>query len=506
MERAPEAQSLVSVLTLFGFPSLKAEQHILIDAQNDGHHVLGVMPTGFGKSACFQIPGIMSASRTIVISPLIALQEDQVQRLRALGVNAYALHSNLPETRRRGVYACYRNAARDEPCFLYLSPEMFGTTEFREKIGRTRPTDRLVVDEAHCVSTWGATFRPEYQRIGAVAKAFGITQIAAFTATMDTRIEADIRKWLGLAPDAVRVEVSPLRPNITLALRTVADHAQNHKAFWTKFEVLCGLLKVQRSGATIVYCSTRSKTATLFSHLAKMRGFQAETGIMPLLFHANLPLEDKELGLHAFREHPRPVVLATSAFGMGIDRPDVRQVIHYDLPYSLVDYAQQFGRAGRDGEPALCTTITSNTIEEQRLTGMRLAQVPTVDSVVNLHARLAHQAEKARKLKKRFTLRGYLARLQAAIANDDDITAKEVAFQRVHTAAAILSKVGAIAETPQGLVVHDLEPATPAFEHVIEETRMRDRMIVREARRVLEFFVDSKDYSQERLWEILRRD
>ncbi len=299
------------------------------------HHVVGggdalvLMPTGGGKSLCYQVPALCRPGTAIVVSPLIALMDDQVAALRELGIAARALHSERDPGEARETASALAEGRLD---LLYVSPERLlgGLIERLDP----RKIALFAIDEAHCVSQWGHDFRPEYRALAALATRFpGVPRIA-LTATADRRTRADILASLAM-PEARVFVASFHRPNLFLAaspkLRPRAD--------------LAALLARHRGASGIVYCGSRARTEQI---AARLRADGADA----IAFHAGLAREDKHLALRRFRAGDAVVVVATIAFGMGIDRPDVRFVAHLDMPDSPESYYQQIGRAGRDGENA----------------------------------------------------------------------------------------------------------------------------------------------------------
>jgi ATP-dependent DNA helicase RecQ len=317
---------------VFGHQGFRGRQEEVVRHIAEGGSGLVLMPTGGGKSLCYQVPALCRPGVGVVVSPLIALMEDQVAALRQLGVAAAALHSDLPEGEARGIFRDLHDGTLK---LLYVSPErlllegMLGRLE-------TLPIALFAVDEAHCVSQWGHHFRPEYRGLGVLSERFGRTPRIALTATADPRTVEDIRAQLGLTADPV-FRGGFDRPNIRIeAAPREAERAQ-----------LRALVKEQSggAGAGIVYCGTRARTEQTAEWL---RG----DGVDALAFHAGMEADAKREAHRRFARGEQVVMCATIAFGMGIDRPDVRWVAHLDLPRSPESWYQEIGRAGRDGLPA----------------------------------------------------------------------------------------------------------------------------------------------------------
>ena len=315
---------------VFGFPSFRGLQESVIEHVLAGGDALVLMPTGGGKSVCYQVPALCRAGTAIVISPLIALMDDQVAALRQLGIAAGALHSELDPEEQRGVGRDLDGGRLD---LLYVSPERLLSPGTMERL-RRRTISLIAIDEAHCVSQWGHEFRPEYRELACLPECLPGVPRVALTATADGRTRDDILHALYM-DDARVFTASFHRPNLHVsAAAKVGETAQ-----------LLALLQRHRDEAGIVYCGSRNKTERVAAWL-RARGIDA------IAFHAGLPAQEKRAAAGRFRSGEAVVVVATIAFGMGIDRPDVRFVAHLDMPDSPEAFYQQIGRAGRDGDPA----------------------------------------------------------------------------------------------------------------------------------------------------------
>lgn len=315
---------------VFGYTAFRGLQDEVIAAVMAGEDALVLMPTGGGKSLCYQVPALCREGMGIVVSPLIALMDDQVAALRQVGVNAAALHSELA-AEELGRLRADLSAGRLD--ILYISPERLlspGTTTWLAR----RRVSLIAIDEAHCISAWGHEFRPEYRGLAALPESFpGVPRIA-LTATADPRTQADILAALGMTA-ARQFHSSFHRPNLFIAARAKGQEIRQVEA----------ALAPHRQAASIVYCGSRNKTERVAQSL-QARGFTA------LAYHAGLAPDRKRSALDRFRSGEPMVIVATIAFGMGIDRPDVRCVVHLDMPAAPEAYYQQIGRAGRDGARA----------------------------------------------------------------------------------------------------------------------------------------------------------
>ncbi|MBV8978638.1 MAG: DNA helicase RecQ [Alphaproteobacteria bacterium] len=315
---------------VFGFDSFRPGQEQAIDALLAGRHLLAVMPTGSGKSLCYQVPALVLGGLTIVVSPLVALMQDQVAALRLAGVAAETINSSRS---REDNVAAWRRAVAGEVRLLYMAPERLMTERMLDALAKLDV--RLVaIDEAHCISQWGPAFRPEYRALAKLAQRFPAVPMIALTATADEVTRADIA--LQLFDNRALVIVQGFdRPNIALAVESKSNTSRQ----------LLDFIARHKDESGIVYCLSRNKTEETARLLV-------EHGIVALPYHAGLDKSVREANQNRFMTEPAVVMVATIAFGMGIDKSDVRFVFHTDLPGSLEAYYQEFGRAGRDGAPA----------------------------------------------------------------------------------------------------------------------------------------------------------
>ncbi len=329
------AKARSALATVFGFSDFRPGQGDVLAATLAGEDVLAIMPTGSGKSLCFQIPAIVRGGLTLVVSPLIALMRNQVAQLREAGVEAASLNSaSDPDERRRVARGLDERSLR----LLYIAPERLLRDDTVAALRRAG-VDLLAIDEAHCVSQWGHDFRPEYLRLREVAEAFAGVQMIAVTATADEPTRAEIAEKLFVRRPRVFVR-SFDRPNLFLAMRPKADATRQ----------LIARLEAHPGEAGVVYCSSRRRTEELAAEFSS-------AGRRALPYHAGLDHGVRARNQDAFLREDDCVVCATVAFGMGIDKPDVRFVLHADMPASIEAYYQEIGRAGRDGLPADTFTL-----------------------------------------------------------------------------------------------------------------------------------------------------
>ncbi len=326
------AKDLMS--SVFGFDAFRPGQEEIVDAVCAGRDVLAIMPTGGGKSLCFQLPALCRDGLTVVISPLIALMRDQVRALQEAGVCAGALTSGNTEDETEAVWQAIDDGRLK---LLYIAPERLASTA-TERLLKRANTSLIAVDEAHCVSQWGHDFRPDYLRIGALRHTLGVP-LAAFTATADAETRDEIVRRLFDAPPDVFLHGFD-RPNLTLAFEPKNNPRRQILSF----------AAARKGQSGIVYCGTRAKTETLARALC-------EDGHTACHYHGGMDAEDRRIVETRFQREDGLIVVATVAFGMGVDKPDIRWVAHADLPKSIEAYYQEIGRAGRDGAPADTTTL-----------------------------------------------------------------------------------------------------------------------------------------------------
>ncbi len=336
--------------TVFGFPSFRPGQEEVIAAVLDGDDVLAVMPTGSGKSMCYQLPALLRPGITVVVSPLISLMRDQVGQLREYGIEAASLNSSNDPAENRRVHALLRDGTLR---LLYVAPERLVRSDTAAML-RGAGVALLAIDEAHCVSQWGHDFRPEYLALGQVRAALGGIQTIALTATADVPTRSDIGKKLFDAQPRTFVR-SFDRPNLRLAMRPKANARRQIADFVAAHP--------RQNG--IVYCSARRR-AEEFAAVLRDAGHKA------LPYHAGMDTAARNANQDVFLQDDGVVIVATVAFGMGIDKPDVRFVAHADLPQNVEAYYQEIGRAGRDGLAA--DTLTLYGLDDMRLRRVQIEE------------------------------------------------------------------------------------------------------------------------------------
>lgn len=347
----------------WGYDGFRPMQEEIITAALEGKDVLAIMPTGGGKSVCFQVPGLMMEGITLVVTPLIALMKDQVQNLNDRGVRALAIHAGMS---RHEVDLALNNAAYGDYKFLYLSPERLGTQLFRSYID-VLDVSFIVVDEAHCISQWGYDFRPDYLRIGELRERIDAPVIAV-TATATPSVAQDIMERLGFK-EKLLLKSGFERPNLSYIVRQVEDK-------YSQILNVCNGVP----GTGIVYARNRRKCEELSEFLRAQ-------GVSASFYHAGLGGQARAERQAAWKSGAVRVMVCTNAFGMGIDKPDVRFVVHYDLPESPEAYFQEAGRAGRDGKRSFAVQLW-NSVDVRRAKQIEDVSFPSLEYIEDVYQKL----------------------------------------------------------------------------------------------------------------------
>ncbi|MEM9419504.1 MAG: RecQ family ATP-dependent DNA helicase [Planctomycetota bacterium] len=459
----PHATSILR--DTFGYPAFRGQQAHVIDrvsAHGPGAgHALVLAPTGSGKSLCYQVPALMRDGLTLVISPLIALMKDQVDALQAKGVDATFINSSLSRAERENRYA---GLAAGQFKLAYVTPERFRKPEFREALAAVG-VSLLAVDEAHCVSEWGHDFRPDYTRIDKFRELLGNPTTIALTATATPDVQRDIIAQLGLtpgdAPDQVQTFHEGIdRPNLTLEVEEVWDDDD-------KLEHITRVVQTTAAGDTGMPCGivyfTLIKTLRAFSERLRSQR------IPHLNYHGDLDARQRRDVQDAFMDGQCPLVLATNAFGMGIDKADIRFVVHADLPGSMEAYYQEIGRAGRDGKPSVCRLLYDQRDLATQMEFMRWAN-PDAEFYQRVFALLEHESDRIHAE----GLDWMRTELHAKQGKHD---------RRLDTALAMLERYGTLApdsnwredDHPQLRLVADLAPELLDEERLAQKLQ-RDQM------------------------------
>jgi ATP-dependent DNA helicase RecQ len=354
----------------FGFENFRPGQEEVIAHLLAGRSALAVFPTGSGKSLCYQLPALLLEGLTLVVSPLIALMKDQVDFLRMRGVEAARLDSSVT----REVFEEIQNALRERRLkLLYVAPERFSNERFLARL-KSLAIDLLVIDEAHCISEWGHNFRPDYLKLARYARELKVGRVLALTATATSTVAQDICREFAILPEA-HVHTGFYRPN--LFLRATACQPR------TRLRKLIDQLKSRPHGPTIVYVTLQKTAETVAAALV-------EAGFWVDAYHAGMEAEAREAVQNRFMAADDRIVVATIAFGMGIDKANIRAVYHYNLPKSLENYAQEIGRAGRDGAPSHCE-IFAAAEDLTILENFTYGDTPTAEALGDLLEELLHE-------------------------------------------------------------------------------------------------------------------
>jgi ATP-dependent DNA helicase RecQ len=443
--------SIDSILkNAFGLEEFRPHQRAVIEDVMAGRNTLCVMPTGAGKSLCFQLPAVAMGGLAVIVSPLISLMADQLLHLRRQQLPTLVLNSAQPAEMQMAVL---RELRQGYSGLLYVAPERFASASFQRILPRLRPT-LFAVDEAHCVSLWGHDFRPEYKRLAEVRRQLGNPATIAVTATATKQVQKDILAMLGL--DKPKVHVTGFdRTNLSYACRRFEKNAD-------KTPALLRFLSTQE-GSGIVYCATRKSVEELGSLIGeKLHGRTV------CIYHAGLEASARKRNQLAFMQSPDAIAVATNAFGMGIDKPATRFVVHYNLPGSLEAYYQEAGRAGRDGQPASCLLYHSGAdLRTQRFFIDRIGEnnsglTPAEITRLRQHASrnlnlMLEYAEESRC--RRLQILEYFGDEQAQVSGCNCDVCQEAEFRRLHPNAVLPEQI-AEARRKAGQVV-DEEPKSP---------------------------------------------
>ena len=408
-----------------------------------GRDTLAVMPTGGGKSLCYQLPALILDGVALVISPLIALMKDQVDALTARGIPATLINSSLPAGEQSNRI---RRMAAGEYRLVYVAPERFRHRYFVEELRRLK-ISFVAVDEAHCVSQWGHDFRPDYLRVGDALRDLGHPPVSAFTATATPVVQQDIQTFLGLREPKVFV-TGFARPNLRFEVKSVAKQAD-------KYAALSHLMAQHKTG--IIYCATRKRVEEVSAHLA-------EWNLPHVAYHGGMSDDDRESLQNRFIRGEVDVAVATNAFGMGIDRADLRFVAHFEIPGSVEAYYQEAGRAGRDGLPAVCVLLY-NYADRRTQDFFIDGSNPSAEFVRSVYHQLLEQADAQHEI------RTSIHDLTEAIGGKNSMTVS--ASLKLLGDAGLLERFDVPGERIRGTRL--LKPAVLPFQVELDEAAMEEK-------------------------------
>jgi ATP-dependent DNA helicase RecQ len=462
-------QTIQEVLAdTFGIDEFRPGQKELVQAVLEGRDALAVMPTGSGKSLVYQLPAVVLDGLTVVVSPLIALMKDQTDKLESLGVDVVTIHSNLSDREQRAAESAI---AEGRGSILYVTPERFRDRDFFEGLA-ARSIALFVVDEAHCVSQWGHDFRPDYMMLGSIAQRLGRPPIVALTATATPDVQRDIIKQLHMK-QPYRWMAELIRQNLFLEVRrTVNDQLKDAAVESILQEV---------DGTGIIYVATIKEAERLFAEFSQR---------WPLaLYHGKRSAREREEAQDAFMAGRAKAVVATNAFGLGIDKPDIRFVVHYHFPGSPEAYYQEAGRAGRDGELSLCTILYK--VEDRNVQSYFLGgKYPDIGEAARV-ARIVNEIPEGQRM-----------------AIDDVAASSGVAKRKARIVLTLLKREGAVREYRGGswerLVEDvsrvDLQHQLTDYESRREADRRKLKAMIGycqtaqcRTRRLLEYFEEAPD-------------
>jgi ATP-dependent DNA helicase RecQ len=466
-----------------------AEQEQMITAVLAGDDVLAIMPTGGGKTAGAILPAIVNNWQVLIISPLKALMNDQCESLKEFGLQAFVVNGDTSDEEFRAIFHILRQPSKG-PVFVFTTPETALTIKFKKAVARVQ-FHLLMVDEVHCVSVWGSSFREKYRRIKSIWLSLKKPQILAVSATADPFIIEDVKSSVPFRSKRyVEIVGDPIRSNLHVYVQHAPSELETQKKikeyFIDTLKSYLGNDLIPTHGPTIIYCSRIREAEFLFTTLAD---FADMHGYKIALYHADLETAHRAESLRIFRKAKKPLVIATSGFGMGIDRDDVRTVVHYGAPSDLVEYAQQIGRAGRDGGMSYCWTLHMPWMIKRKEKAVS-ALVPTLWDVEKVYAMLRRAWDSAGdKHQTRMHLDQFHYIHDSWLKSQDDIYNPAQHMNIRRESVKILVQLGYVARTDDYVTaVKKMQFGTETHGQLIELTQMRNRKMAREMDRLKKFF------------------
>lgn len=505
LELTPQLEArLDSALKIMGYTSLYPEQAQSVRLNIANKPTLTLLSTGGGKTACYVIPGLVRKRITVVVSPLIALQNDQVNALKERGIPAFLYNGDVPEHERDAIADRLKELKKvGQPAFLFVSPESLISVRFTDLFGAGL-LDRMEIDEVHCVSTWGNSFRPDYQRLGKAAKQLEILQFGGYTATSTSKIRKDIFRYTPLEQKTCRVVMGDsFRPNLHIKVINEGEFTGNTKQRADKKKNRLLELTKNARGAVIVYCGSRRGCESMYDHLP-LRMHLRNQGYKTYLYHAEIIKDEKRKAEHGFENDQKPLVFATNAFGMGIDRPDVGLVVHYNNPFNLLGYAQEIGRAGRDGEDADCVSFFDPDRIDANET-YRTFSLPTIAFVEGTYDRLKKAFLKRKKTAAGdgFSTSKFMRMMEHLVRTNEDFGEPDRYINRTRESLALLKQAGYILEDDEEpFRMLQMNPGNKRHGKLVELTKMSERSEIDQSQAISTFFTAKKP-DQQLLWKLL---
>ncbi len=488
----------------FGHDHFRDGQENLIKAALDGQDCLGILPTNGGKSLCYQIPAVLGEGTTLLVQPLIALMEEQKKKMAQLGINMITISRRLSESERRQEIQRIKEGVAD---IVAVAPEALVTAGFQSEVQNV-DFARAAIDEAHCTSTWGHSFRPDYLQVGGLLRngPYGnIPQIGAYTATTNRKVTKDMLHYLGLKDPLIQ-EADPHRPNLQFERIFIDDipgpqklSTKRSKSFKQKVEKFAALIEETPSGACIFYPETIREANRALTLLEEM-GY----GERLAKYHSKMAQEDRREVEEFYQTFANPIIVATAAFGMGVDRPDVRLVGAGEEPSNLLDFAQKMGRSGRDGLPARCVFFKDPAAllnpRSYKAVSQKLPDIALLEKVFASFTKFGADKDA--------TFDRILQRYKSAVTRQNnenpDLVNPDLVNQRIGQALNILKECRVVWSHPtgKGLRHEGLVAGTETHNRMLHQCQMHDRMLKIEAQKAAAFS-NAAEVSQELMWELI---
>ncbi len=482
--------ALAEAMQQLGYDTYSSpEQELMIRSVLDGQDVLAIMPTGGGKTAGAILPAMVNGWAVLIVSPLKALMHDQCQGLKDFGLQAHVVNGDTSEEEFRDIFHMLQQPTGG-PVFVFTTPETALTVKFKAAVSRVS-FDLMMVDEVHCVSVWGGGFREKYRRVKSIWHSLDKPQILAVSATADPHIIADVKSSIPFRKTHyVEIIGDPIRPNLHVYVQhppsELKTQAKVKDYFLKELKAYLENNHIPSHGPTIIYCTRIREAETLFTQLV---GTADANGYTIALYHGELDNDHRKESLRIFRNSKKPLVIATSAFGMGIDRDDVRTIVHYGPPSDLVEFAQQIGRSGRDGGIAYCWTLYMPWMVERKRKA-DVGSVPTLDDVEKVYAMLRRTWDKAvEKQQTQFHLDQFHFMHDEWLKRQVNVRSPGFHMEMRRASIQMLVALGYISQVGDHITkVGSMQFATDTHNKLIELTEMKARKAYRDAVRLRKFF------------------